>query len=60
MGSFYERYHSNPKFKERHKEYMKQKITCSCGVKTQRYNLSHHKKTKKHQRLLNKRHEEMD
>jgi len=33
-------------------EYWKQKVTCECGCRVSKYELTRHKKTKKHQRLI--------
>jgi len=33
-------------------EYRKQKVTCECGCRVSKYELTRHKKTKKHQRLI--------
>jgi len=33
-------------------EYQNQKVTCECGCRVTKYNLATHKKTKKHQRLI--------
>jgi hypothetical protein len=45
-------YYSDPAYKQRHLEYIKQKVPCKCGVITARNNMSTHKKTKKHQKLI--------
>ncbi len=49
MTKIFKEYYQDPKFKEKHKKYILEKIECLCGTKTARCNLSHHKKTKKHQ-----------
>lgn len=46
------RYNTDPEFRERHQEYMAQSTTCECGCTCKRYNMSRHRKTKKHQRLM--------
>jgi len=38
--------------KEYHKKYMMEKVPCACGTVTARNNMSHHRKTKKHQEWL--------
>jgi predicted GIY-YIG superfamily endonuclease len=42
------------KNKEKISEKLKEKITCECGCVVNRYNLSRHKKTKKHIELMEK------
>lgn len=49
MSRFKERYDNDPEFKQRHSEYMKQKIQCTCGCQVARHNLTKHKRTKKHE-----------
>ena len=45
-------------YREKNKDEIKEKmsvpITCECGTITQKWNLSNHRKTKKHFKLLNK------
>ncbi len=48
----FKEYYSDPVYKQRHLEYVKQKIPCTCGLIMARCNMGHHKKTKKHQKLL--------
>ena len=48
----FKEYYSDPIYKEKHLEYIKQKVPCVCGVITARCNMSHHKKTEKHQKLI--------
>lgn len=44
----FKEYYADPKFKERHTTYIKQKIQCPCCAReVARYNLSNHKKTKR-------------
>ena len=40
-------------YRKKNKQQGKERITCECGSKFQRYNLSKHKKTKKHINWLN-------
>ena len=40
------------KIAEKHKEKLKEKITCECGCEVSKINLSTHKKTKKHIKLM--------
>lgn len=49
----FKEYYQDPEFRERHKKYMLTKVKCDCGCDIARNHMSHHKKTKKHQRLLN-------
>jgi hypothetical protein len=38
---------------EKNKEHLTEKIKCDCGCMIGRYNISHHRKTQKHIRLMN-------
>jgi len=38
--------------KERNREYYSEKITCECGVKTRKDNISKHRKTKRHLKFV--------
>ena len=38
---------------DKYKEYRKTKITCSCGLEITNHQMSEHKKTQKHIKLLN-------
>ena len=51
-GSRFRMYYAKPEYKERHLNYCKQKVECSCGKSVSRANMTHHKKTKKHQNIL--------
>lgn len=46
-------YYDQPEYRERHKEYILTKVECGCGTITARCNMSHHRKTKKHQNWIN-------
>lgn len=47
--TFKEYYESNPEFKKKHREYVKQRVPCvECGKMVPKGNLSAHRKTKKH------------
>jgi hypothetical protein len=48
----FKEYYQDPAYRERHNKYMLTKVPCACGTITARNNMSHHKKTMKHQRLL--------
>ena len=43
-------YYNQPEYKKKHKEYILTKVQCECGTITARCNMSHHRKTKKHQK----------
>ena len=45
------------KIAEKHKEKLKEKITCECGCEVSKINLSTHKKSLKHIKLINKMNE---
>lgn len=45
-------YYQDPKFRERHKKYMVEKIKCECGCVRTRNNMSRHRKTNKHKKLM--------
>lgn len=53
--NFKERYEGDEKFREKHKKYMTQKITCTCGKKIRRNYMTRHKKTKNHELALLKK-----
>lgn len=48
------KYYSDPEYKQKHNDYMKQSIMCECGREIKRHNTSHHKKSKIHQTNLDK------
>ena len=48
MGTFKERYNNNPVFRAKQKAYMRESVTCQCGMEMRRYNLSNHRKTQRH------------
>ena len=48
----FKEYYSDPIYKKKHLDHMKQKVPCVCGVITARCNMSHHKKTEKHHKLI--------
>lgn len=45
-------YYSDPEYKQRHKEYLMQKVQCECGCTYLRSNSSHHKQTQKHKMII--------
>jgi len=50
--SSFTKYYANPEYREKHLNYIKQKVECSlCKVMVARANMPAHKKTKKHQFL---------
>lgn len=47
-GDFFSRYHTDPKFKEKHKKYMLEKVKCKiCGKMIARNYMTTHHRTKK-------------
>lgn len=40
------------KYREKHKDKLNEKVLCECGCNVNKYNLSRHKKTKKHLELI--------
>jgi len=48
--SIFKSYYDNPEYRKKHKEYILTKVQCGCGTITARCNMSHHRKTKKHQK----------
>ena len=55
MTKTFKEYYANPEFKEKHQKYMLESIECECGSKVMRSNISKHKKTPKHTKLMNKK-----
>ena len=51
---FVTKYYNDPEYREKHNEYMKQSIKCDCGMEIKRHNTSHHRKSKIHQRNMDK------
>lgn len=45
-------YYQDPSYKKKHNDYMMQKIDCECGCKVMRANMTRHKQTEKHNRLV--------
>lgn len=52
--SFKHYYHSNEEFRKRHLAKVMEKTTCICGRSVIKANMSKHKKTTIHNKLLNK------
>lgn len=52
--SIFQKYYSNPEFRERHLNYMKEKVICDCGFMTGRNNMSRHKKSRNHTKRMDK------
>ena len=47
------KYYSNPEYRAKHIKNIMQKVICpGCGSTTMKCNMSHHKQTKKHQRII--------
>ena len=42
----------NKKYYQRNKEYFYELLKCDCGKQIPRYNMSKHKKTKKHNKII--------
>ena len=54
IGKSFKEYYQNPEFRERHLNYLKEKVVCECGKTVMRCNKTRHKKSKKHQEAVNK------
>ena len=54
MSNTSDLYNTNPEYRKKHLKYMKTKIQCPCGAKTARANMTTHRKSKKHQRYVQK------
>lgn len=52
-------YYGNPDFKNKHLQYIKEKVLCECGKLISRSNLSTHKKSKIHTKRLNENNPEL-
>lgn len=50
--TFKQLYDSNPEFRKRHLEKMKQEAQCECGVSLKRSHLGRHRKSKKHLKAI--------
>ncbi len=50
--SSFAKYYSDPKYKEKHLKYMKEKVLCDCGLHVARANITTHKKTLKHCNII--------
>jgi len=55
MTKTFKEYYANPEFKEKHQKYMLEAIVCECGCKVMRSNISKHRKTPKHTKLMDKK-----
>lgn len=55
MVKTFKEYYSNPEFKEKHQKYMLETIECECGCKVMRSNISKHRKTPKHKKMMDKK-----
>ena len=53
-SDFATKYYSQPEYKQKHNNYMCEKIMCQCGVMTARANMSKHRKTMHHLEYINK------
>ncbi len=52
--TFKDYYNNNPAFKAKHIKYICEKIECDCGSILARGNMYNHKKTKKHNQIMDK------
>lgn len=48
----FKEYYQDEEFKERHNNYIKQKVPCECGRQVMRVQLAKHKRTKIHEKGL--------
>jgi len=48
----FKEYYQDPEFRQKLKEYQSTKVKCECGTLTARNNMSHHRKTDKHQKWV--------
>ena len=55
MVKTFKEYYADPEFKEKHQKYMLEPIECECGCKVMRSNISKHKKTSKHKKMMDKK-----
>jgi len=55
MTKTFKEYYANPEFKEKHQKYMLEAIVCECGCKVMRSNISKHRKTVKHTKMMDKK-----
>ena len=55
MVKTFKQYYEDPLFKEKHQKYMLESIECECGCKVMRSNISKHRKTPKHTKLMDKK-----
>jgi hypothetical protein len=55
MVKTFKEYYADPEFKEKHQKYMLEPIECECGCKVMRSNISKHKKTPKHTKMMDKK-----
>ena len=48
----FKEYYTDPEFRAKHKEKMRERIQCECGKLVNRYNMSHHKKSHIHIKIM--------
>ncbi len=61
MSLFKQRYDADAKFREEHNKRMHKITKCECGFECPLYNMSHHKKSKRHTKFMyEKTHNEID
>lgn len=51
-GKTFKDYYQDPEFRARHKAYMTTKIKCECGCLRTRNNMTRHKETEKHKKMM--------
>lgn len=51
----FKEYYQDEDFKKKHQDYISQAVECECGKMITRSNLGHHKKTKLHEKKLEKK-----
>lgn len=55
MTKTFKDYYADEEFKKKHQKYMLETIECECGCKVMRSNISKHKKTPKHTKMMDKK-----
>jgi hypothetical protein len=59
-GKTFKDYYQDPEFKRRHIEKLKEKVECPCGMVVTKSNMSQHRKTKKHVKLIAQKEKEIE
>ena len=55
MVKTFKDYYKDDEFKKKHQAYMLESIECECGCKVMRSNISKHRKTPKHKKMMDKK-----